>query len=94
MRDNYDFKTARKNPFAGTFNGVYTVTAEHEGYNEVIKLDYNKTPPTREVLEIVPISQRSSPPMQEVNSHLQTIVQCRTLGIITYPTPLTNIDYK
>ena len=25
MRNNYDFSNARKNPFAGTFNGEYTV---------------------------------------------------------------------
>ena len=54
MRDNYEFPNARKNPFAGTFNGKYTVIVEHEDHKEVVKLDYNKTPPSREVLEVIP----------------------------------------
>jgi hypothetical protein len=60
MRDNYDFPNARKNPFAGTFNGMYTVIIEHEGYNEIVKLDYTKTPPTREVLEKVPVLKKAA----------------------------------
>ena len=55
MRDNYDFSNARKNPFAGKPKGKFTVIVEHEGYNEVIKYDYTKTPHTREVVETRPI---------------------------------------
>ena len=61
MRENYDFSHAKKNPFAGTFNGEYTVIIENEGYNEVVKYDYNKIPHMREIIEIIPIGQESKP---------------------------------
>jgi len=68
MRENYEFPNARKNPFAGIFNGEYTVIVEHEGYKEVVRLDYNKTPPTREVLEVIPASQGAARQMREAIS--------------------------
>ena len=62
-----DFSGWRRHPLAGTFNGEYTVIVEHEGYNEVIKLNYNNTPPTREVLEIIPTQDVSKPLGDAVN---------------------------
>ena len=49
-----NFSGWRKNPLAGTFNGVYDIIVEHDGYNEIVRLDYNKTPPVRETLKIIP----------------------------------------
>ena len=30
MKDNYDFTNAIKNPFAGKFNGKYTITIHYD----------------------------------------------------------------
>jgi len=58
---NYDdipkitnFTGWRRHPFAGTFNGIFNTIIEHDGYKEIVRFDYNKTPPMREVLEIIP----------------------------------------
>jgi len=41
-----DFSKGRKNPFAGRFNGKYTVIVEHEGHNEVREYDFTKSEET------------------------------------------------
>ncbi|MCL2215804.1 MAG: hypothetical protein FWB91_02160 [Defluviitaleaceae bacterium] len=68
MRDNYEFSNARKNPFAGTFKGEYTVIIERNEHKEVVKLDYNKTPPAREILEVIPNSHEVIAPLKKVSN--------------------------
>jgi len=42
MKNEYDLKNAIKNPFAGKFNGKYTVIVEHSKYNELIEVEVSK----------------------------------------------------
>ena len=53
MRDNYDFSQAKKNPFAGQFNGKFTAIVEHDEYNEVREYDFTKTPREMKIVEVI-----------------------------------------
>ena len=43
----------KKVPFAGQFKVKYTVTVEHEGYDEVREYDFNKKPYEMTVIETI-----------------------------------------
>ncbi|MCL2213521.1 MAG: hypothetical protein FWB93_06790 [Oscillospiraceae bacterium] len=49
MKDNYDFSDAIKNPFAGKFNGKYTVTVHYDfsGTSETKTIDIKEKPKTQ-----------------------------------------------